>query len=257
MVPGRRGIAWFDDGVRHHGGVSVRPAAARVAPARAGTAPRSSSRPAGRASTAPRAAGGGSGSKAPARGGSSGRGGSSSGNGGGGDDAGEPRQITLRSAGLVLVVLVAFIVLAPTLRAYVTQQEQLRDINATLADTNARVDSLQEQLDRWADPEYVKSQARDRFGYVLPGETVYKAIDPETITGEDPMADLTASGQELPPYATASALPWYATVWDSVEIAGAAQAASEAPAEDPAVTPVPSDGGSEAPVDPAAPAPTP
>ena len=132
--------------------------------------------------------------------------------------------------------------LAPTLRAYVTQQEQLRDVNAALAQTNARAAALQEQLDRWNDPEYVKSQAADRFGLVAPGETAYRVVDPETVTGEDPMGDLRAQEQAASPYATTATPPWYATVWTSVEVAGAAQQAASEPApEEPATAPVPGD----------------
>ncbi|WP_158277247.1 FtsB family cell division protein [Serinibacter arcticus] len=151
------------------------------------------------------------------------------------------------------MLLVAFIVLAPTLRAYVSQQEQLRDVNARLADTNARVETLQDELEQWADPEYIKSQARDRFSYVDPGETVYKVVDPETVTGEDPMAELAAQNEARPAYATASALPWYSTIWGSVEVAGAAQQATAAE-EAEAGTPSPDAPATDAPADGTAPA---
>lgn len=155
------------------------------------------------------------------------------------------------------MLLVAFIVLMPTLRAYISQQEQLRDVNSSLAEANANAEALQDELDRWADPEYVKSQARDRFGYVAPGETAYKVVDTETVTGEDPIADLAAENAERSPYAPAgTSAPWYTTIWGSVEVAGAAQdAAAEA-----ADTPAPAEGDIPAPGEPAdsvAPAPAP
>lgn len=134
-----------------------------------------------------------------------------------------PRQITLRSIGLVLVFLVAFIVLAPTLRAYISQQEQLRDINGELAETNAEISALEAELERWNDPDYVRQQARDRFSYVEPGETAYRVLDPETVTGEDPVGDLTAEGEDATGYASRETGPWYSTLWESVEIAGAAE----------------------------------
>jgi hypothetical protein len=128
---------------------------------------------------------------------------------------------------------VAFIVLAPTLRAYVTQQEQLREVNAALAETSARAEALREELARWSDPDFVKSQAADRFGLIAPGERAYRVVDPETVTGEDPMGDLRSREQASSPYASTAALPWYATVWSSVEVAGSAQQAA-AEADDPA-----------------------
>lgn len=135
---------------------------------------------------------------------------------------------------LVLVLLVAFIVLMPTLRAYITQQEQLREVNAQLAEAEGGVESLQQQLDRWQDPDYVRGQARDRFGFHEPGETVYKVVDPETVTGEDPMADLVNASDARSPFGGAPSDPWYVAVWDSVGVAGADAAArsQEQAAED-------------------------
>lgn len=140
----------------------------------------------------------------------------------------EPRQLTLRTAIFGMVLLVAFIVLAPTMRAYISQQEQLRDLNTSLAQTQSRVEALEAELARWSDPEYIKSQARDRFSFVAPGETAYRVIDPETVTGEDPMADLTqAAANQNPATIAASTTPWYLTMWDSVEVAGAAHATAQ------------------------------
>lgn len=125
----------------------------------------------------------------------------------------------------MVVLLVAFIVLAPTLRAYVTQQEQLRELNSQLADTNDRIAELEAELERWNDPNYVRQQARDRFSYVEPGETAYRVIDPETVTGEDPVAELTTP--EASAYVPRESDPWYLSVWESIEIAGAAEDALE------------------------------
>ncbi|GMA30507.1 FtsB family cell division protein [Litorihabitans aurantiacus] len=145
----------------------------------------------------------------------------------------------MRTAGLALVLLVAFIVLAPTLRAYVSQQEQLREVNASLAQAQEEAAALEEELARWEDPEYVKSQASARFNLVAPGETGYKVVDPETVDGEDPIGDLTAQEAARSPYAVTATLPWYSTVWGSVEVAGAAQ---QTAAEAEAAQDVPADG---------------
>lgn len=146
--------------------------------------------------------------------------------------------------GIVLVLLVAFVVLWPTLRAYVTQQEQLRDLNAQLADTNAQVVALEKELERWSDPDFVRAQARERFSYVAPGETAYRVIDPETVTGEDPMAELTAQANERSPYAPSQTQPWYVSVWGSVEVSAAAAEALAAEGGETAET---GDGADDAP----------
>src|SRR5699024_12089338 len=54
----------------------------------------------------------------------------------------EPRQISMRALVLFVVVLMAFIVLAPTLRAYVYQQEPTRSLSAQIATRGAGSASL-------------------------------------------------------------------------------------------------------------------
>lgn len=116
---------------------------------------------------------------------------------------------------LFVVILVAFVVLAPTARAYLNQQEQLRELNDAIAATQERTSSLQAAIDRWSDDAYVQQQARDRLGFVMPGETPYVVVDPETVTGEEPV-----EADEPGPVVMPRTGPWYLTVWDSVQVAG-------------------------------------
>lgn len=130
----------------------------------------------------------------------------------------EPRQITVRGLVLFVVVLMAFIVLAPTLRAYVSQQEQTRDLAARIAASEERAAVLQGEVEKWDDPAFVQARARERLGYVMPGETPYRVVDPQTVTGEE-VPDANA---EEGPVSVAQDGPWYLTVWDSVQVAGEA-----------------------------------
>lgn len=126
----------------------------------------------------------------------------------------------MRTLGVVLALLVAFIILAPTLRAYVAQQEQLRELNGQLAQTQERIAATEAELARWQDPEFIKAQARDRFSYTLPGETLYRVIDPETVTGDGTSTEEDADSRAG--YEPSVADPWYVSVWYSVDVAGAA-----------------------------------
>ncbi|MGC0250221.1 FtsB family cell division protein [Pseudactinotalea sp. Z1748] len=127
-----------------------------------------------------------------------------------------PRQITVRTLVLFLVVLMAFIVVTPTLRAYVTQAEQQRTLVAQIEATEERNIQLQRTVDRWEDPAYVQAQARERLGFVHPGETAYLVVDPEVVTGEEVESDPDADGPVLMPQVG----PWYITVTDSLRVAG-------------------------------------
>lgn len=147
-----------------------------------------------------------------------------------------------------LVVAVAFILITPTLRLYVSQREAERTLNEQVAAAEARNAELQRQIDRWSDPGYVEAQARERLGYVLPGQQPYVVVDPEVVVGEE---EQQAYEESLATY-TAPAGPWYSQVVDSIEIAGAAEAAGEGdPAVDPGVQPPAGEAPAEAPAEPA------
>jgi len=129
----------------------------------------------------------------------------------------EPRQISMRALVLFVVVLMAFIVLAPTLRAYVSQQEQTRSLAAQIEASEDRSAVLEGEIEKWDDPAFVQARARERLGYVLPGETPYRVVDPQTVTGEEVPTD-----EEEGPVSVPQDGPWYLTVWDSVQVAGEA-----------------------------------
>jgi len=126
-----------------------------------------------------------------------------------------PRQITVRTLVLAVVLLMAFVLITPTLRAYVRQQEELRELNTELAQAREESENLEAAIRRWNNDEFIRSQARERFGFVMPGETPYRVLDPETILGEEPEleSDLVAS---IP----LGDGPWYLDVWESVQVAG-------------------------------------
>jgi cell division protein FtsB len=112
---------------------------------------------------------------------------------------------------LILVLVMALAVLLPSLRAYARQRDRLAELRADAEAAATEVANLEAELARWDDPAYVIAQARERFNYVLPGETPYRVIDPETVTGApeevvEPDAPVTRDG-----------VSWYSVVWDSLE----------------------------------------
>ena len=73
---------------------------------------------------------------------------------------------------LGLVVLAVF-TLVPTVGTYLGQRQQIAALAHSVQVSEADVATLQQQKDRWNDPAYVTSQARERLYYVRPGEVVY------------------------------------------------------------------------------------
>lgn len=138
---------------------------------------------------------------------------------------------------MVLVLLVLVISYASSLRAWLQQRDEIAAARADIAQTQASVDALEQAKLRWQDPAYVQQQARERFGWVLPGEVGYRVIGTDGTT-------LGAPPAPTQPSAAASAPDWYVSVWDSIRAAGEPPQASAdpAPARGDVITPPGRDG---------------
>lgn len=93
---------------------------------------------------------------------------------------------------MLFVLVLAIIVLAPSLRTLVEQQKQIAELRQTVEDKKNQVAELENNIARWDDPAYIEAQARDRLVYVYPGDLTYLVIDDgATITTDDgaPISD--------------------------------------------------------------------
>lgn len=86
-------------------------------------------------------------------------------------------KFTRRALVLALVLVVLAISYAGSLRIYFGQAHDLAVAEQEIRDRQAQIADLQAELARWDDPAYVKAQARERLGWVLPGETGYRVVD--------------------------------------------------------------------------------
>lgn len=123
-------------------------------------------------------------------------------------------RITGRMVVLVLVLAVLAVSSASYLRAYLQQRADIEAYQEQIAETQARIDELKREQSRWQDEEFVAQKARERFGYVYPGETPYVVLDG---SGEP------LGGSELPD--PDSVVPkqdpaWYDDLWRSTKLAG-------------------------------------
>lgn len=79
---------------------------------------------------------------------------------------------------LVLAVTVmGVIVLAPSLHTFLDQQRELQELRAKTEDAKQQVEDLTKERSRWADPSYIRTQAKERLYYVLPGERSFLIIN--------------------------------------------------------------------------------
>ncbi len=89
------------------------------------------------------------------------------------------RQLHFSAFSLVMmgVLVLAVIVLAPSVQAVLAQRQQIADQQRAVDQLATQVSTLKDQRARWNDPSYLRAQARDRLYYVMPGETSYLVID--------------------------------------------------------------------------------
>jgi cell division protein FtsB len=89
------------------------------------------------------------------------------------------RGIHFSAFSLVMMgaLVLAVVILAPTLQAFIAQRQQIADQQAAVDALSKQVDHLKDQRARWNDPSYLRAQARDRLYYVMPGEISYLVID--------------------------------------------------------------------------------
>jgi cell division protein FtsB len=78
---------------------------------------------------------------------------------------------------VILVVVVGSFLVSPDVEAFLNQRRQIAEMEESIRLAQEQVAQMQEERDRWQDPVYIRSQARDRLYYVLPGEVSYLVMD--------------------------------------------------------------------------------
>jgi len=123
-------------------------------------------------------------------------------------------RFTGRAAILILVVAVLTVSYASSLRAYLQQRSHIADLKAQIAERSASIDDLEREKRRWNDPAYVQAQARERFGYLMPGQTSYVVLgqDGKPLESDTDLPD-PSEVREREPEA------WWGPVWQSTELA--------------------------------------
>ncbi|MGR0318334.1 FtsB family cell division protein [Agromyces sp. ZXT2-3] len=120
------------------------------------------------------------------------------------------------------VLVLAVVVLAPSIAAYANQRQQIAELKADVARQEAEVARLKGERERWNDETFIVTQARDRLYYVLPGEVSYLVID-----DRDP-ATVTTADRAVSAEVTEARGDWMQTMLRSVMTAGLAPSATDA-----------------------------
>jgi len=123
---------------------------------------------------------------------------------------------------LGLVVLAAF-VLVPTVGTYLDQRQQIAALEAAVQVTKDDVADLEAEKDRWTDPAFITTQARERLYYVKPGEVVY------LIDNDLPADDVPREADAVSEDVEETHTDWMAGLVRSVVTAGTAGTAAVPP----------------------------
>ncbi|WP_455134818.1 FtsB family cell division protein [Schaalia cardiffensis] len=114
------------------------------------------------------------------------------------------QRFSVRWLSFILLLGVVMVLLVPKLYVWMKQEEELRSITIQVQLAQQRNAEMQEKLELWNDPEFIASQARERLGYVKPGETQYTVVDPGE--GYQDLAQVAAAAVQGP------ARPWLQVV---------------------------------------------
>ncbi len=117
-----------------------------------------------------------------------------------------------RSLALLVILFFLALILAPPVKHYFTQRAQINALQSQMDANSVALAKARQELTLWQDPQYIKSQARERLHFVLPGERQY--IVPESAkqsSGSDTrkVADNIPHGQ-----------PWYTRLIVTITEAG-------------------------------------
>jgi cell division protein FtsB len=121
-------------------------------------------------------------------------------------------SLTGRAAVLALVVCLLAISLAYPLREFLQQRAEIGDYEARVASQEQEVAELRRAERRWKDPAFIRTQARDRLHFVMPGEVSYVVLEPDEAPA--PVDKDAAAARPEPER------PWFGDLWESVEEAG-------------------------------------
>lgn len=113
-----------------------------------------------------------------------------------------------RAAILAAVVCVLTLTIAGPVRTYFGQRTEMRQLAASEEKLRAEIADLEQQKVKLGDPVYIAAQARERLGFVKPGDIPYQVqLPPGAVTPSEAGEQATAAraGQ-----------PWYTSLWGTI-----------------------------------------
>jgi cell division protein FtsB len=113
-----------------------------------------------------------------------------------------------RAAILAAVVCVLTLTIAGPVRTYFGQRTEMKQLEATEEQLRAQIADLEEEKVKLADPVFIAAQARERLGFVMPGDIPYQVqLPPDAAVPGAPGSEAAT---------VKSGDPWYTSLWHTI-----------------------------------------
>lgn len=109
--------------------------------------------------------------------------------------------------GFAVLLVLGVMVISGPLRSYLDQRDRVELLERQLAVLDESNAELSQRAADLQDPEYQELLARERYGYVRPGEVPYVIVPPERDTSE--IGETLTVDEPAP-------RPWYRAAWDGL-----------------------------------------
>ena len=86
---------------------------------------------------------------------------------------------------LLAMIVLGVLTLAPRVQEWFILRQQVAQAQADVSQARTDVTNMQTEVKRWEDPVYIRSQARNRLYYVMPGEVSYLVMDANGVNTSD------------------------------------------------------------------------
>jgi cell division protein FtsB len=124
------------------------------------------------------------------------------------------RGISTRLLVLFIVLFAVAVTLAPPTQHYFAQRAQISALESSVESNKKKLEEARAELERWRDPEYIRSQARTRLHFVLPGERQYiiLGVGKKVTSNNEGAAPIN---EDFP-----LGVPWYSRIISSITSVG-------------------------------------
>ena len=110
---------------------------------------------------------------------------------------------------MAAVVCVLTLTIAGPVRTFFAQRTEMNQLAASQAALRKQIAELEGQKAKLADPVFIAAQARERLGFVKPGDIPYQVqLPPGSVTEEDAGPTASPTGR--------SSDPWYTSLWHTI-----------------------------------------